>query len=99
MVLGSTTMLEAFYLDPDELPVIDTETTYAGLNLEFQPVDGLDVGLSYVTVPESDFNYFGPRAQGAHSLPRGFIAAECAPGEVLFLVRSQEWRDANLVKI
>jgi hypothetical protein len=56
----NSTMFEAFYLDPDELPVIDTETTYAGLNLEFDPVENLTVGLSYVTAPESNFNYFGP---------------------------------------
>lgn len=56
----NTTMIEAFYLDPDELPVVDSGTTYAGINLEFQPVESLDVGLSYVTAPESDFAYFGP---------------------------------------
>jgi len=56
----NTTMVEAFYVDPDELPLLDTETTYAGLNLEFEPVENVNVGLSYVTAPESDFNYFGP---------------------------------------
>jgi hypothetical protein len=59
----NTTMVEAFYLDPDELPLLDTRTTFAGANLEFQPVDNFDVGLSYVTSPESDFNYFGPTGQ------------------------------------
>ncbi|MEM0950415.1 MAG: alginate export family protein [Pseudomonadota bacterium] len=59
----NTTMIEAFYLDPDELPLLDTETTYAGINLEFQPIDNLNIGLSYVTAPESDFNYFGPTGQ------------------------------------
>ncbi len=54
------TMLEAFYLDPDELPDIDTETAYAGLNFEARPMENLDIGLSYVTSPNSNFNYFGP---------------------------------------
>ena len=59
----NTTMVEAFYLEPDELPLLDTETTFAGVNLEFQPIDNLNVGLSYVTSPESGFNYFGPTGQ------------------------------------
>jgi hypothetical protein len=49
----NTTMVEAFYLDPDELPDIDSETTYAGINVEFRPVENLDIGLSYVTAPQS----------------------------------------------
>nr|WP_290442955.1 alginate export family protein [Rhodovulum tesquicola] len=56
----NTTMLEVFYLDPDELPILDTKTTYAGANLEFQPMANLNVGLSYVIAPESDFTYFTP---------------------------------------
>ncbi|WP_371055414.1 SDR family NAD(P)-dependent oxidoreductase [Rhodosalinus sp. K401] len=51
---------EFFYLDPDELRVIDSETRYLGANLELRPQDGLDLGLSYLTVPESNFSYFGP---------------------------------------
>ncbi|RBI87430.1 hypothetical protein DRV85_00390 [Rhodosalinus halophilus] len=56
----NTTMFEVFYLDPDELPVIDSETVYAGANLEMQPAPGLNLGVSYVTSPESNFNYFTP---------------------------------------
>lgn len=56
----NSTMIEAFYLDPDELPDLDSETTYAGVNLEFEPLENLNVGLSYVTSPESTFTYFGP---------------------------------------
>lgn len=59
----NTTMVEAFYVDPDELPVIDTGTTYAGANVEVQPVGGLNVALSYVTSPQSDFSYFGPTGE------------------------------------
>ena len=56
----NTTMLEFFYLDPDELPVVDSATAYAGVNLEFQVSPALEFGLSYMTSPESNFNYFGP---------------------------------------
>lgn len=53
-------MLEVFHLDPDELPVIDSSSTYRGINFEFEPLSGLQLGASYLTVPESDFNYFSP---------------------------------------
>ncbi|QIQ86384.1 alginate export family protein [Erythrobacter sp.] len=56
----NNTMLEVFYLDPDELPIVDSRTSYAGVNLEFQPSANLTVGTSFVTSPESDFNYFSP---------------------------------------
>lgn len=54
------TKFEAFYLDPDELPVVDSETKFAGVNLESRPVDGLFLGASYLTALDSDFAYFGP---------------------------------------
>ena len=64
LVLGqfrhNTTKLELFYLDPDELPKIDTHSRFAGVNLEFSPLTGLDVGISYVGVPRSSFAYYGP---------------------------------------
>ena len=52
------TKLEFFYVDPDELPILDTETVYVGANLESQPLQGLHVGLTYVTSPNSDAQYF-----------------------------------------
>lgn len=54
------TMFELFYLDPDELSAVDSKTTFAGANLEFQPLPNLDIGVSYVTSPVSNFNYFSP---------------------------------------
>lgn len=50
--------LEGFYLDPDELPLLDTQTRYLGANLEYDNNRSLQLGLSYVTVPQSDFSYF-----------------------------------------
>jgi hypothetical protein len=54
------TFFELFYVDPDELPVIDTETVYVGANVETQPIDGLNLGLTYLTATESSFSYFSP---------------------------------------
>ncbi|HIK17558.1 MAG TPA: alginate export family protein [Leptolyngbyaceae cyanobacterium M33_DOE_097] len=50
--------LEGFYLDPDELPLLDTRTQYVGANLEYDNNRSLQLGLSYITVPQSDFSYF-----------------------------------------
>jgi hypothetical protein len=64
LVLGEVaynqTKVQAFYLDPDELPILDTDTRIAGLNVESAPLAGLTVGASYLTVPESTQAYFGP---------------------------------------
>jgi hypothetical protein len=64
LVLGQVSYngnkLEAFYLKPDELPVIDTHTELAGLNLETRPVSGMLAAASYVTALKSDFTYFNP---------------------------------------
>ncbi|MFN4142393.1 alginate export family protein [Aestuariivirga sp.] len=56
----NSTRLEAFYVDPDELPAVDSKTKLAGLNVEARPVDGLLVASSYVTGLESEYGYFGP---------------------------------------
>ncbi len=64
LVLGqlayNDTRLEAFYVDPDELPDIDTSTALAGVNLEARPLPGLMTAASYVTAVNSDFSYFNP---------------------------------------
>ena len=64
LVLGEVaynqTKLQAFYLAPDELPILDTSTRIAGFNIETTPVDGLTLGATYLTVPESTSTYFGP---------------------------------------
>jgi hypothetical protein len=55
--------LEALYVDPDELPVLDSKTEILGLNLELKPAPGLMLGGSWLTVPRSTFGYFGPAGQ------------------------------------
>lgn len=54
----NTTLAEVFYLDPDELPVVDSETKIAGLNFETSVRPGLDVGATYLKVLDSKFGYF-----------------------------------------
>jgi len=56
----NNTKVEAFYVDPDELPLLDSQTRIAGLNAEFAPVAGLMLGASYLFVPQSNAAYFGP---------------------------------------
>ncbi|MGL6209748.1 MAG: alginate export family protein [Paracoccaceae bacterium] len=64
LVLGqlswNNTKFEAFFVDPDELPVLDSKTTIAGINIESIVRPGLMLGASYLTVPESNSNYFSP---------------------------------------
>jgi hypothetical protein len=62
-VAYNTTRFEAFYLDPDELPVIDTDSRYVGANLEARPLTGLMLGASYINVPQSTYAYYGPSGQ------------------------------------
>lgn len=54
----NSTKLELFYVDPSELPILESGTAYAGANLEMRPMDGLDLGFTYLTSPTSDAQYF-----------------------------------------
>lgn len=62
LVLGQVrynrALAEAFYLDPDELPVVDSNTRIAGVNFEASPRTGWDVGATYLKVLGSNFSYF-----------------------------------------
>jgi hypothetical protein len=64
LVLGEVawnqTKVQAFWVDPDELPILDTDTKIAGVNVESFLSDGLMVGASWLTVPESTQSYFSP---------------------------------------
>jgi len=50
--------LEGFYLNPDELPIIDSKTEFVGANLEYNDNRSLQFGLSYIHVPTSNSSYF-----------------------------------------
>ncbi|MFM7428260.1 MAG: alginate export family protein [Elainella sp.] len=49
---------EGFYLDPDDLPLLDTRTRFLGANLQYDNNRSLQLGLSYINVPQSDASYF-----------------------------------------
>lgn len=50
--------LEGFYLDPNELPLLDSHTEFVGANLEYDNNRSVQLGLSYVYVPNSNTSYF-----------------------------------------
>lgn len=52
--------LEAFHVNPDELPLLDTHTRINGLNVEHAMAPGLEWGASYLTVPHSTAQYYLP---------------------------------------
>jgi hypothetical protein len=66
-----TAMAEAFYLDPDELPVVDSKTRITGLNLELGPRAGLDLGATYLKVLDSAFGYFATTASSPAGVAMG----------------------------
>lgn len=74
LVLGQVrynkSLVEAFYIDPDELPVVDSKTKIAGLNVETSPVPGLDVGATYLKVLDSTFGYFATKPPPGTSMGR-----------------------------
>jgi Alginate export len=76
LVLGqvryNTTLVEAFYLDPDELPAVDSRTKLAGVNFETRATPELEVGAAYIRVLESDFGYFatGPSSPAGVTMGR-----------------------------
>lgn len=92
LVLGqvryNSTLYEAFYLDPDELPAVDSSTKLAGLNFETRLTPELDVGASYIRAISSDFGYFA----ATPSVPPGVTIGR--DGLEVFDLRGQ-WRPAN----
>jgi hypothetical protein len=46
--------LEGFYVDPAEIDFLDSNSTYAGVNLAYSGASGLEASLLYYEVPESD---------------------------------------------
>lgn len=73
LVLGqfryNNTLAEIFYLDPDELPVVDSRTKMAGFNIQSDLAAGFSVGAAYIGVLESDYSYYAmtnPTPASAH---------------------------------
>jgi hypothetical protein len=60
-------LLEGFYLDPDELDVINSNTKLVGANLDYNDNKNFAAGFTYTHVISSSFSYFTPSGQ---KLPR-----------------------------
>jgi hypothetical protein len=56
----NSTRLEAFYVAPNELPILDTDTRIAGLNFQTDTSTGWRFAGSWLTVPKSTQAYFAP---------------------------------------
>lgn len=52
-------MIQGFSLKPNELPILNSETTINGVNLELSKKNAT-VAFSYLTVPNSKFKYYTP---------------------------------------
>jgi hypothetical protein len=53
----------AFYIDSDELEDLESNTTFAGLNLGWQFTEGLTADASFITIPTSDSTYQTPSGE------------------------------------
>lgn len=58
----NNTKLEAFRVDPDELPTLDSHTVIHGANLETRLDGGWSLGASVLHVARSTFSYYTPTA-------------------------------------
>jgi hypothetical protein len=51
---------KAFYIDPSELPLVDTRSTFAGANLRYAVTPSVSVDASVITVPSSTSTFLKP---------------------------------------
>lgn len=58
---------KSFYIDPNELPLVDSRSTFAGFNLRYQITPTLSIDGSVITIPQSDSTFAAP---GGVRLPR-----------------------------
>ena len=54
------TRFSLFYIDPDELESLESNTTFAGANLGYQFTDAFTMDTSVITIPTSDSTYRTP---------------------------------------
>lgn len=54
------TRFSLFYIDPDELEDLESNTTFAGVNLGYQFIDAFTMDASLITIPTSDSTYRTP---------------------------------------
>lgn len=53
-------LLQGFYLNPDELPIADTNTRFAGVNFKYDDNRRVEAALAYITIPQSNAVYAFP---------------------------------------
>jgi hypothetical protein len=58
---------KAFYIDPDELPLVDSRSTFAGLNIRYNFTPTLFVEGTVITVPQSGSSFALP---GGSKVPK-----------------------------
>jgi hypothetical protein len=56
-------LLQGFYLDPDELPIADSDSRFLGVNFKYNDNRNLEAALAYITIPQSDTIYSFPDGQ------------------------------------
>lgn len=61
---------KALYIDPNELPLVDSRSTFAGVNVRYAITPTLSVDGSYITIPESNSMLAKP---GGAQMPRAGI--------------------------
>jgi hypothetical protein len=59
--------VQGFYLDPNELEDLESNTTFAGANINWQPTPRITLGATWITIPRSDTRF---RLPGGRSVPR-----------------------------
>lgn len=55
--------VEIFRLQPNELPILRSETVINGVNLELGNKERMVIGASFLQVPKSDFRYYLPSGE------------------------------------
>ncbi len=63
----NNTKVAVFHFDPDELPPIDSQTRINGVNYEAGLGGPAQLGLTWLTVPQSDYGWFTPTAAGTRA--------------------------------
>lgn len=56
-------LIQGFYLNPNELPIADTESRFLGVNFKYNDNRNIEASLAYITVPQSNTIYAFPDGQ------------------------------------
>ncbi|HIK18293.1 MAG TPA: alginate export family protein [Leptolyngbyaceae cyanobacterium M33_DOE_097] len=56
-------LVQGFYLNPNELPIADTKSRFAGVNLKYNDNQNIEAAIAYITIPQSNSTYLFPDGQ------------------------------------